>query len=67
MVTLSIINTKCVHCGKQHEIELDLKDLEAWQAGQRIQVVMPYLSPNERELLISGTCSTCWDNIFSEE
>jgi hypothetical protein len=67
MLTVNTINVDCKFCGSHHEIELDLKDLKAWQAGQKIQVVMPYLDADQRELLISNTCTKCWEDIFPEE
>ncbi len=29
------------------------------------RALFPYLSANEREILISVTCSKCWDSMFS--
>ena len=38
---------------------------EDWQNGEGlIQDLMPGLSPEERELLISKTCDECWNAIF---
>jgi hypothetical protein len=31
-----------------------------------IQKAMPYLTADEREMFISGTCSDCWDKLFPE-
>jgi hypothetical protein len=42
-------------------------DLQAWKNGEYIQNAMPYLNVDERELLISGTCGPCFDNMFPEE
>jgi len=28
---------------------------------------MPYLSDNEREVLISGVCGTCFDDMFGPQ
>jgi RNase P subunit RPR2 len=57
----------CKHCGEEHRIHAQFKDLLAWQQGEKIQVAMPYLDENQRELLISQTCSKCWDKMFSSE
>lgn len=32
----------------------------------KAQDAFPYLSADERELIISGTCSECWDKLFSD-
>ena len=42
-------------------------DYTSWENGELIQNAMPYLSADERELLISGTCGTCFDNMFGSE
>tara|TARA_Y100000310_G_C20387451_1_gene671140 strand:+ start:362 stop:508 length:147 start_codon:yes stop_codon:yes gene_type:complete len=43
------------------------KDFISWNNGSYIQNAMPYLSADERELLISGTCGPCFDVMFAEE
>jgi hypothetical protein len=42
-------------------------DYAAWVGGKKIQDVMPYLSADDRELLISGTSKEGWDILFKEE
>jgi len=49
------------------EMELDLADLAAWENGTLIQKAMPYLSPNQREFLMTGILPEEWDNIFGKE
>jgi len=57
----------CKECGEQHRINVEFKDLLAWQQGQKIQIAMPYLDENQRELIMSQTCSKCWDKMFSPD
>lgn len=57
----------CPFCGEYHEVEVSEADYWSWQGGQHIQVAMPYLSADEREILISGICTQCWDNMFPSE
>ena len=59
-----LVGNRCPICGKMNSIEIYKKDFEAWQNGALIQNVMPYLTAKERELLITGTCSECWDKMF---
>ena len=59
--------TRCPFCGKAHEVEVNEMDYLDWQDGALIQDVMPYLSEQEREYLITGICSACWDKMFSED
>lgn len=61
------IVTRCPFCGKTHEVEVNEMDYLDWQDGALIQDVMPYLSAQEREHLISGICSTCWGKMFEGE
>ena len=58
----------CVVCGKVHEpIVLDAEKYYRWESGESIQSVFPEMSPDEREILISGTCPECWNVLFPEE
>ena len=64
MITLTTI---CPFCGQTHEVLVYEDDFLAWQDGARAQDAFPYLSAREREMLISGICPQCWDNMFGEE
>lgn len=61
------IITECPWCGEEHEVEVPFESYLAWQSGESIQVAMPQLSANEREMLISGVCPECWKKAFSYE
>lgn len=58
--------TYCPFCGKAHEIEVNEIDYLDWQDGELVQNAFPYLSADEREMLISGICPTCWDKMFGD-
>lgn len=58
---------KCRECRRVTDLEVRKEDFVAWKAGELIQEAMPYLSDDERELLISGTCGSCFDAMFPEE
>lgn len=58
------INVTCRCCQERTEIFVKMEDFRAWQNGKLVQDAMPYLSAAERELLISRTCSACFDAIF---
>jgi len=56
---------RCEHCGTNYDIFLCYEDFFAWQNNEGfIQELMPYLTPGERELIISGTCDRCWELMF---
>jgi hypothetical protein len=42
-------------------------DVAHWEGGALIQDALGYLTADERELLISGTCGACFDNMFPPE
>lgn len=64
MITLK---TECKHCKKIFKINVEEKDYRTWVSGGLIQEIMWYLSPEERELLISQTCDSCWNKMFREK
>lgn len=56
----------CFSCREPQMIEVFQKDLEAWQKGKTIQQAIPYVSADKRELLISGVCGKCFNEMFRE-
>lgn len=56
--------TECPFCHKANEVEVNEMDYWDWQDGALAQDAFPYLSTDERELLISGICPKCWDDMF---
>jgi hypothetical protein len=66
---MAVIKTKtCVVCGNAGEVEVTEAELEAYNTQpEQIQKVLPRLTPGEREMLISGTHSECFDVLFPPE
>ena len=62
MSSTTVVN--CIQCHQPQHIEARTADLDAWIGGELIQVAMPYLTADEREILISGVCGTCFDKMF---
>lgn len=60
-----LVGTTCPMCYKRNAIEVNKADFEKWQNGELIQVAMPYLSADEREMIKTGICPKCWDKMFS--
>ena len=58
--------TYCPFCGKAHEIEVNEIDYLDWQDGELVQNAFPYLSADEREMLVSGICPDCWNKMFGQ-
>ena len=55
------IVTTCPFCGHANEVAVNEADYWDWQDGALIQDAFPYLSADEREMLISGICPACWE------
>lgn len=60
------VATRCPFCGHANFIEVNENDYLDWEDGELAQNAFPYLSADEREMLISGICPKCWDGMFGE-
>jgi hypothetical protein len=54
----------CQQCSEVHVVEVVFKDWSDWRSGKLAQDAFPYLSADERELLISGVCGKCFEEMF---
>jgi hypothetical protein len=68
------LTIKCRICKKDQNIIVDEVNYRKWKAtrdaglpGNHIQNVLPELTPDEREMLITQTCGTCFDDLFKED
>lgn len=57
----------CPFCGKTHVVMIDTAGLLNYKNGALIGTAFPYLTADERELLISGTCPECWEKYMKED
>lgn len=62
-----LVGRNCPFCGEYHEVMVSEADYAAWQGGELVQNAFPYLSADEREILISGVCPKCWAETFGGE
>ena len=61
-----IYEAKCPICGKINKLEVDDTAFMAYKAGVgKIQHLFPDLKPEERELIQTGICNTCWERHVS--
>jgi hypothetical protein len=63
----TIISICCTDCEQLKEFTVRTEHYAAWISGTVIQAAMPEIPEDERELLISGMCGTCFDALFSDE
>lgn len=60
------VSVSCKVCYERRIIEdVLLADYNAWIHGKLIQQALPYLSGEDRDLLVTNICPKCWDGIFS--
>lgn len=61
------IEVSCRMCGETHTLKVRVEDYLLFDMPNRpyIQDIFPYLTPAERELLLSNTCDKCWKKMFS--
>jgi len=58
---------KCMTCSKIKTVTIAKDDFVSWQGGEYIQDAAPYLSAGDREFLVSGICSDCFDAMWGDE
>lgn len=62
-----VVEVQCINCGRVVEVFVNENDFYDWQNGTLIQNAMPYLTADEREVMISRICGTCFDKMFGED
>lgn len=67
MITLAYTTKPCPVCGLTSDVEVDPNGFQEWKAGALIQKALPGLTPDERELLISGTHPACWEKLWGDD
>ena len=59
------LKVKCAYCGEVHSIVVVKNDYMNWYNGKLpIQSALPYLTADERELLLSHMCGKCYDEMI---
>ena len=60
-----LVSRRSIMSGKVHELDLDIttEQISRWDAGGLIQDVMPHLTPEEREFLMTGITEEEWDEM----
>ena len=63
----AVVAVPCRLCNEVADLTVNIEGFVAWQGGKLIQEALPELDSDQRELLISGTCPTCWDKMFPSD
>lgn len=56
----------CPKCGIRSEVILEREDVLRWVRGEHIQDVWPQMTAGERELIMTGYHSTCFEEDFKD-
>lgn len=57
----------CPHCKEFGHVTMPVEAYVAWLRGSHIQDCWPEGTPDEHEMLMTGTHGACWDRIFDED
>jgi len=62
-----LVGRKSMFTGVKSEMEIDVseKQITLWMEGELIQDVMPSLSADEREFLMTGITPAEWNEMFA--
>ena len=61
------VTNLCTMCNHHATVVVDIVGYARWRQGELIQIALPETSPEEREILITGTHPECWDELFGGE
>lgn len=61
------IKATCTMCHKAVSVTMSASGYTRWLNGEHIQDALKELTPGEREMLISGVCEPCFDELFKDE
>lgn len=64
---VTYITLSCNWCDDFEEVLVRVEDFEKYTKGAFVQDAFPYLSPSQREMIISKTCQECWNKMFRSE
>lgn len=60
------LGVECWQCGTVYVIVVDLEGYLSWlYEGKLLQHALPQNTHDERELLLTGTCGKCYDELFN--
>jgi hypothetical protein len=54
----------CVCCNQEFTFKVPVERYISWRFGENVQTAFPEMPKEERELFISGTCNSCFQELF---
>ena len=67
MMNIMTVARRCPFCQKVTSVAVDPEGYALWTRGACVQDVLPTLSADDRETLISGLCLKCQADFFEDE
>jgi hypothetical protein len=62
---VATVAVTCWSCGTAFMVEVDYEGFLRWRyEGTLLQLALPQNTHDERELLLTGTCGKCYDEMF---
>jgi len=62
-----LVSRKSPYRGVEYQMQIDVteKQIALWEGGALIQDVMPNLTPEEREFIMTGITPAEWNEMFA--
>lgn len=62
-----LVGCDCPTCDTRQMVKVHTENYFKWRRGEgHVQDLMPYLSANDREALMTGICPRCWSGMIEE-
>lgn len=62
-----VVDTTCPRCQRESQVVVPAEGFDRWRNGALIQEALPTVNMELREMLQTGICPQCWDEIFPPE
>lgn len=59
------ITRTCPLCEKDTSLTVPAAQYEAWQSGTLVQQAFPDMNKDDREILMTGICSPCFEEMWN--
>jgi len=61
------LEVTCFQCGKPHRFQVTEEGYDKRMNGGKVQDCFPELKPAVRELMVTGICPKCFDDMFAPD
>lgn len=64
---IEVTTRPCLGCRTTATFTMTEEQFRRFKAGEHVQYIFPDWSADDREMLISGTCPPCFEEMFPED